>query len=32
MDICHLNGEEIVGTFYEKNCKGRMKKNLEWKK
>ena len=24
-----LNGEEIIGTFYEKNCKKLIKKNLE---
>ena len=24
-----LKGEEIVGIFYEKNCKKQMKKNLE---
>ena len=27
--INDLNGEEIIGTFYEKNCKRQMKKNLE---
>ena len=27
-----LNGEEIIGTFYEKNCKRLMKKNSEEKK
>ena len=27
--INDLNGEEIIGTFYEKNCKKLMKKNLE---
>ena len=27
--ICGLNGDEIVGTFYEKNCRKQFKKNLE---
>ena len=27
--INDLNGEEIIGIFYEKNCKKLMKKNLE---
>ena len=27
-----LNGEEIVGTFYERNCKRQIKRNLEQKK
>ena len=30
--ISDINGEEIVGRFYEKNCKGPIKKNLEQKK
>ena len=30
--INDLNGEEIAGTFSEKNCKKQTKKNLEWKK
>ena len=30
--INDLDGEEIMGTFYEKNCKRRVKKNLELKK
>ena len=30
--INDLNGEEIIGTFYEKNCKRQIKKNLELKK
>ena len=24
-----LNGEEIIATFYKKNCKGQIKQNLE---
>ena len=27
--ISDLNGEKIIGTFYEKNCKKQIKKNLE---
>ena len=27
-----LNGEEVVETFYEKNCKKQIKRNLELKK
>ena len=27
--INDLNGEEIVGTFYEKDCKEQIKKSLE---
>ena len=27
--INDLNGEEIIGSFYEKNCKRPIKKNLE---
>ena len=30
--INDLNGEEIIGTFYENNCKKRIKKNSELKK
>ena len=30
--INDLNGEEIMGTFMKKNCKRRVKKNLELKK
>ena len=30
--INDLNGEEITGTFYQKNCKKQTKKNLELKK
>ena len=30
--INDLNDEEIIGTFYEKNCKRLIKKNLEQKK
>ena len=30
--ISDLNGEEIIGTFYEKELKKTNKKNLEWKK
>ena len=30
--INDLNGEEIIGTFYEKNCKRQAKKNSELKK
>ena len=31
--ISDLNGEEIIGTFYEKELKKKTnKKNLEWKK
>ena len=30
--INDLNGEEIIGTFYEKNCKRQVKKNSELKK
>ena len=30
--ISDLNGEKIVGSFYEKNCKRLIKKNLELKK
>ena len=30
--INDLNGEEIVGTFYKKNCKKQIKKSLELKK
>ena len=26
-----INCKEGVGTFYEKNCKKQIKKNLEWK-
>ena len=29
ININDLNGEEIVGTFYKKNCKRSIKKNLE---
>ena len=29
--ISDLNGEEIIGSFYEKNCKRLFKKNLEQK-
>ena len=29
--ISDLNVKEIVGTFYEKNCKRQAKKNLEYK-
>ena len=29
--ISDLNGEEIVGSYYEKNCKKPIKKNLELK-
>ena len=28
--INDLNGEEIVGTFYEKDCKKQIKKSLEF--
>ena len=27
--VSDLNGEEIIGTFYGKNCKNQIKKNLE---
>ena len=30
--ISDFNGEETVGTFYQKNCKSQIKKNLKWKK
>ena len=30
--ISDLNGEEATGSFYEKNCKRLIKKNLKWKK
>ena len=30
--INDFNGEEIIGAFYEKNCKKQIKKNLELKK
>ena len=30
--ISDLNGEKIIGTFYEKNCKRLIKKNLEQRK
>ena len=30
--ISNLNGEEIVGSFVKKNCKGLIRKNLELKK
>ena len=30
--ISDLNGEEIVSSFYETNCRKRIKKNLELKK
>ena len=30
--INDLNGEEIIGAFYGKNCKKQIKKNLELKK
>ena len=30
--INDLNGEHIVGTFYKKNCRRQIKKNLEQKK
>ena len=30
--ISDLNGEEIVGTFYENSCKKQIKENLELKK
>ena len=30
--INDLNGEEIVGKFYNRNCKKQIKKNLELKK
>ena len=30
--ISDLNGEEITGSFYEKNCKKQIKKNSEQKK
>ena len=30
--INDLNGEEIIGKFYEKNCKREIKKNLEQRK
>ena len=30
--ISYFNGEEIVGSFYKKNCRKLIKKNLELKK
>ena len=30
--INDLNGEQTAGSFYEKNCKRLIKKNLELKK
>ena len=30
--IDDINGKEIIGTFYEKNCKRLVKNNLEFKK
>ena len=30
--ISHLNVEEIVGTFYQNDCKNQIKKNLELKR
>ena len=30
--ISDLNGEKIIGSFYEKNCKKLIKRNLEQKK
>ena len=30
--VSNLNGEEIVETFYEKNCKRKIKHSLDMKK
>ena len=30
--VCDLSGEEITGTFYQKELQKVVKKNLEWKK